>query len=196
MRLSLLFASSFVLSACASAPSGAVQRAAQTPGLPAITLPSTDGTPREARTLVQGSRATVIEFFTPHCPVQSTHDARLRSLAFEYTAKGVAFWAVDSEAGATVDQDREEVAARKYPFPVLIDRDAHLADALGADFSTYTVVLDDKGKVAYRGGLDSDRTHLTDDAQAYVKDALDDVLAGRPVRTSEGKALGCALRKR
>jgi hypothetical protein len=37
--------------------------------------------------------------------------------------------------------------------------------------------------------------HLHDDAQQFVRSALDDLLAGRSVRVPEGKTLGCALER-
>ena len=53
-----------------------------------------------------------------------------------------------------------------------------------------------RASCSVRGGFDSDKTELTPDAHFFVRDALDDLLAGRPVRAAEGKTLGCTLRRR
>ena len=45
----------------------------------------------------------------------------------------------------------------------------------------------------YRGGIDSDKTHLKADRTQFLAEALDDLTAGRPPRRPEGKTLGCAL---
>lgn len=164
--------------------------------LPAAHLESTDGHARDFPDAMRGARFTVLEFFSAHCPVQSAHDARLRALASDVGARGVTFFAVDSEIDASVERDRAEAAARGFTFPILVDTGARLADALGVDYATYTVIVDQEGRVRYRGGLDDDKTHLRDDAAMYVKDALEDLLAGREPRIAEGKTLGCALRKR
>jgi hypothetical protein len=102
---------------------------------------------------------------------------------------------VDSEVGGSPDADAAEAKRRGYPFSILTDRGAKLADALGAEYATYTVVFDSSGRVRYRGGIDSDKQRLHDDATFFLRDALDDLLAGRAVRTSEGKTLGCVLTK-
>ena len=68
-----------------------------------------------------------------------------------------------------------------------------IATAVGAESATYTVVVDRVGTIRYRGGIDSDRTHLTPDATPYLADALEDLLAGRAPRVPESRALGCAL---
>ena len=176
------------IAACAPAP-----RAASS--LPDATLLSSDG-PRRLAEIVQPGHVTVIEFFSAECPCQAAHDDRLRELAVAYRGRGVDVYAVDSEAGASTDRARNEALSRRYPFPILADPTGALADALGAEFATYTVVVDRLGYVRYRGGLDSDRTHVTPDASLWVRDAVDRLLAGGDPRPTEAVALGCALRRR
>jgi peroxiredoxin len=148
------------------------------------------------RSLSQGAPAAVIVFFAAHCPCQAAHDERLRQLHEAYAPRGVTFLLVDAEADATPERAMDEARRRRYPFPLRADPDGKLADALGARYATYTVVLDAAGRIRYRGGIDSDRKDLHDDARRYLGDALDDVLAGREVRVPEGKTLGCSLRRR
>ena len=98
--------------------------------------------------------------------------------------------------GARLARERRSEARRRgYPFPILRDRGAKLAEALGAKYATYSVVLDPQARVRYRGGIDTDKSHVHDDATAYLSDALDDLLADREPRVAEGKTLGCSLQK-
>jgi hypothetical protein len=136
---------------------------------------------------------TVLVFFSPTCHCLEQHDGRLRALFEAYHPRGVQVLMVDSEVRGSTRVDEAEAHRRGYPFPIVRDRGAVLADELGAQYATYSVVLDAAGRVRYHGGIDSDRNHLHDDATLYLRDALDDVLAGRPVRIAEGKTLGCAL---
>jgi hypothetical protein len=152
--------------------------------------------PSEVETLTQGAQLTVIEFFSSHCPCQSAHDARLLALHARFAERGVRFVPIDSEATATPDADRSEAAARHYPFPIVSDPDGKLADALGASWATFTVVIDGAGRVRYRGGIDSDKSHLTDDAEPWLENAIDSLLSGRDPALSETKALGCALQRK
>jgi peroxiredoxin len=154
-------------------------------------LPGTDG----AAHAVEPSQARlmVLFFFANHCPCQAAHDARLRDLYARYHVRGVDFLAVDSEVGATPSRDAAEAAVRGYPFPILIDQGGALAKRLGAQYATESFVIDREGTVRYHGGIDSDKRHLHPDATPFLRDALDDLLADRPPRRSEGKALGCAL---
>jgi peroxiredoxin len=162
---------------------------------PSASLVDESGATQSFRELAARAPFTVVVFFSASCPVQVAHDERLRALYDRYHARGVQFLAVDSEVGATPERDAGEAKSRGYAFPIWIDRGAAFADAMHAEYATFTVVVDRDGRVRYAGGIDSDRAKLHDDARVYVADALDDLLAGREPRQASGKTLGCALRK-
>lgn len=161
-----------------------------------VSLQSLDGTEQSLSKASAGARFVVVEFFSHHCPCQAAHDKRMIDLYESYKSKGVAFVLVDAEASATPERDRDEVKRRSYPFPLFIDRGAKLASRLDAEFATHVVILDlASGEVVYRGGIDSDHSHLTDDATPFVKNALDDLLSSKRVRKTDTKALGCVLQR-
>ena len=56
-------------------------------------------------------------------------------------------------------------------------------------------VLDAEGRVAYRGAPDSDWEDPRQDAD-WLRGALDDVLAGRPVSLPETEPVGCSIKWR
>jgi hypothetical protein len=160
-----------------------------------ITSPPLPGTDGAAHGIEPSASAqfTVVVFFANHCPCQAAHDPRLRDLYTTYHPRGIDLLIVDSELGASVERDNTEVVNRGYPFPIVIDRGGVLAHRVGAEYATETFVLDRFGNVRYHGGIDSDKHALHDDATPYLQNALDDLLAGVPLRRVESKALGCAL---
>ena len=182
MKLRLGLALALACASCAAAPHG-----------PAESLRGTDGAVHPIAPL-EGDRYAVVIFFSADCHVLRAHDDRIRQLAADFAPRGVRFWAVDSEVGATLERDRAEVARRGYGFPILLDPGAAVAKTFGAEYAGHTVVLDRAGHVVYRGGIDSDRVHLTDDAAPFLRDALADLVAGRPPRVAEAKVLGCVIR--
>jgi hypothetical protein len=157
----------------------------------AVVLRGTDGAVHPLEADLHAHPVTVVSFFSAHCPCQAAHDERLRALIAANAPRGVGFLVVDSEESASPDRDAAESRARGYPI-VLDDRGA-LARALGAEYATYSVILGSDGAVLYRGGFDSDRTHLTLGRTPLLAQALSDVLDGRAPRQAETKALGCAL---
>jgi peroxiredoxin len=174
-----------LLIACGGAP--------RAPVTPALTLGGTDGRTHALATETAQAPATVYVFYNSHCPCVSAHVARLKELHETYAPRGVRWFMVDSEVGASTERDVAFESEKTFGFPMLADVGGKLARATGAESATFSVVVDHDGKVRYTGGIDDDRSHLRDDATPYLKDALDDVLANRAVRRPEGKALGCAL---
>lgn len=191
----MVLKSSFILVALACASCGAGDRHAITGEAASTPLVGPRRETLDVRALAQRARLTVLIFFSPECPSLRVHEPRLLSL-FEYEhRRGVQFFMVDSEVGASTDRDVAEARNRGYPFPIFRDPGGKLADALGAEYAGYAVVLDSTARVRYHGGIDTDRTHLNDDATPYLANALDDLLADREPRVAEGKALGCSLQK-
>lgn len=159
-------------------------------------LTAPDGSARALRDVARAAPLTVAVFIAADCPCLDVHLERIRALATSYGARGVQFVAIDSEVGGTPGARGR--GRQDAPSAVSCARRrarAELADAVGAEFATYTVVVDCEARGAHRGGIDSDKRKLHGDATPYVADALEDALAGRPVRRSEGRALGCSLRK-
>jgi hypothetical protein len=79
------------------------------------------------------------------------------------------------------------------PFPTPIDKNATLARRLGAEYATESFIVDRQGVVRYHGGIDSDKTILHEGARLFLKDALEDLVSGRPPRLADATTLGCAL---
>ena len=160
---------------------------------PPMSLPATSGEPATYPRDLAASPFTVFVFFAHGCPCFGMHEARLRELVGAFGARGVRFVIVDSEVGRSIADDAEEAQKRALPVPVFLDPGAKLAKQLGAIYATYSVVVDAQGAIRYRGGIDSDKSHLRDDRTQYLADALADLTAGRAPRRAESKTLGCAL---
>jgi len=181
-------AAAALLASCTPAPSPTA------PAVPSLTLVDTAGTKTTFPAAFAAARLTVVVFFSDHCPCFRVHEERLREVVRVYGPQGVQVVVVDSEVSASQERDARVVLERGLP-AIALDPGARLADALEADYATYTVVFDAEGRLRYRGGIDTDKNVLHDDSKRFLRDALDDLLAGREPRIAEGKALGCALQK-
>jgi peroxiredoxin len=164
--------------------------------VPDLRFQATDGESYAIKQALGRAPLSVFTFFSASCPCQRAHDARLKELAEAYRARGVQFFAVDSEAGSTLAKDREEAKARQYGFPILRDEQGELAKALRVRFATGTVIVDSRGKVHYRGGIDQDKRQAKPGSRFFLREALDHLIAGAEPDPAEPKALGCFLRGR
>ncbi len=178
------------LASCVHAP--AIDQPISLPDTPLL---ATDRATYKLSDLVLGAPATVVEFFSADCPCQDAHDARLIALYQRYHSQGVRFVVVDANYSAALDHDLSEASDRHYPFPILVDPGGATIKALGAKYATYSVLLDPRGRVRYRGGFDSDRHPVSAHPKAYLEDAIGALLAGRDPDPAETKTLGCALER-
>jgi len=158
-------------------------------------LRDTDGRtwrPADARE----SKAVVLVFVVAGCPLADLYAPRLAELAREYGNKGAAFVAVGVNRQADVRDLARYARRHSLGFPVLLDADGAVADRLGAERSPEAFVLDKERKVRYRGRIDDQYgvgVKKPAPARRELVDALEAVLAGRPVAVPVTAAPGCPI---
>jgi peroxiredoxin len=167
---------------------------------PAFSLPDTFG---EDHALPdgEGTLATVVVFTCNHCPYALAWHDRILAVSRDYAERGVRMLAVNPNDGERYPRDSYEAMQRRveadggWPIPYLRDESQEVARAYGARTTPDVFVVDGAGRVAYRGAPDADSGDPSLDA-AWLRAALDDVLAGRPVRRAETKPVGCSVKWR
>jgi hypothetical protein len=138
----------------------------------------------------------VVAFLGTECPVNNLYLTTLAALQKTYGDRGVLFVGVNSNA-----QDEAAVVARHardagLPFPVLKDAGAAVADRFAARRTPEVFVLDGTRTARYRGRIDDRFDKGVRRARATrndLADALDAVLAGRPVERPVTEAAGCPI---
>ena len=141
---------------------------------------------------VQKAKATVFLFVSTQCPIANGYTPRLLDLAKDYQPRGVRFFLVNSNAEDTTAEVKKYAAERKFPFPAIKDDGTTLADRLNADTTPQAVIVDATGEVRYLGRIDDHRDRAKV-GQHDVKNALDALLAGQPVKTPRTLPFGCAI---
>jgi len=140
-------------------------------------------------------RIVVLEFWSFKCPVALTYNERMKALQARYEGRGVVLLAVDSNRNESALEVRRNVENLKLPFPVLLDPDGTLADRVRATLTPSAVILDGTGTLRYRGAIDNARAEGDPGRIAFVEEALDALLAGKPVPRAETPVSGCAIRR-
>ena len=142
-------------------------------------------------------KAVVIVFLSFDCPVSIGYAPVLAELAKTYEARGVTIIGVNSSDDADAVQLAKLGAEYKLPFPVLKDHSRAAADAFKANTVPEVFVLDHNAVLRYRGRIDDSYSkRLVRAARVTrhdLKDALDDLLAGKEVRTPVTAAVGCPI---
>ena len=147
----------------------------------------------------------VLEWFNPECPFVKKHygGGNMQNLQKQYTGKGVVWLTIDSNApgsqGSLTPEEAEKIASswNAHQTALLLDPDGKVGRAYGAKNTPNMVVINPDGKIAYEGAIDSKASPNPADIPSstnYVKVALDESLAGKPVSTPQTKPYGCSVK--
>ena len=149
-----------------------------------------------ADSLGPDGRAVCFAFLHPACPLAQEYGPVLNALADEFADQGIRFVGVICEgddAGA-VEAYRREFA---ITFPLRLDTDFALAEAVDATVTPEVVLVDRDRVIRYTGRID-DRYKIRGvmtpgDAEPELRRAIEDLLAGRPIREPRTEPAGCPL---
>jgi hypothetical protein len=147
----------------------------------------------EAEISLGKKKGLVVAFLSAACPCSNSHNRELAALAAEYPE--FAFVGVHSNPNELRDFALAYFKKAGLPFPVIRDRGGKLAGEFKALKTPHAFVVLPSGEAAYRGGVSSSRQFDPSVGHKYLREALEDLSANpsRPVRTPEGRTLGCAI---
>ena len=193
------------MAAALTAPTTA--RAAAMVGQPApdFTLVDSNGAKHSLSDLK--GKIVVLEWVNFECPFVGKHygSGNMQKLQKAYTGKGVVWLSINSSADGKqgyFPPDKINALMKEKgaaPTAYLIDADGAVGRAYGAKTTPHMYVIDAKGSLIYAGGIDD--TPSTDQADVataknFVRAALDEALAGKPVTTASSTPYGCSVKYR
>jgi len=166
---------------------------------PELALPDTSG--RITTLPMPGeAAATVVAWTCNHCPYALAWHDRLTAAAREYADRGVRFLAVNSNDAQRYPADSPEAMAARYDdaewgMPYLHDETQGVARAFGARTTPDLFVFDSDLSLRYRGAPDADHQDPAQGA-AWLRSALEALLAGREPEPAETEPVGCSIKWR
>lgn len=184
--ISLMLAAAVLLAGCSEA---------LPPDAPAVT----DVTGRSVQDLTQPAAGgwSVLLFVGTDCPVSNHYVPEIRRICAQYEPAGARCTLVYSDRQATAARVRGHVEEFGLDIPAVIDGRHALVTGAGASVTPQAVVYATGGVVAYSGRIDNLYAELGRPRQVAterdLRNALDDLVAGRAVRTPRTQAIGCYI---
>ncbi len=186
------------------APGMALAEGAQV-GKPAPDFTLTDLDGKTVKLGELKGKTVVLEWFNPECPfVKASHGVgSLVDTAKRHTAKNVVWLAINSSAagkqGSGADKNRAAAKTFGMEHPILLDETGKVGHSYGATNTPHLFVVDKTGALVYAGAIDNSpdgekKSPTGGKLINYVDAALEDVAAGRPVKTPSTKAYGCSVK--
>lgn len=177
---------------------------------PDFALPDTEGKVHKLSALK--GKTVVLEWFNPDCPFVKSARGKgpLSTLPKERSSDKLVWLSINSGApgkqGHGVDRNRAAIGEYAIGNPVLLDESGLVGRAYGAAKTPHMFVIDPKGVLVYRGGLDNAPMGVVDDTRPrpksaakgalarYVADALDALGRGEPIELADTPAYGCSVK--
>jgi peroxiredoxin len=190
------------LAAALLAPAAAL---AQSPGAaaPAFTLTDTAG--KSVRLADYRGKYVVLEWTNPECPFVRKHytSGNMQALQKEWGAREVVWLSINStntgsyefKTPAQMAQWMQSQGAAQMA--TLIDGTSAAARSYAARATPHMFVIDPAGAVLYNGAIDDRRTSNPADAKVarnYVRAALTEAMAGKPVTVASTSPYGCSIK--
>lgn len=149
------------------------------------------------------SKAVVVVFINHFCPNGRIYGKRLQDLATAYGGKGVSFIYISpsismEDGGPQVKALAEEVPRIGQPLYVLPDDRHQVTNQFGATKIPEVYVLQATGgnfQLKYKGAIDDNPQLESGVRDNYLRNALEAVLANRPVAVAEKRPFGCMIKR-
>lgn len=161
-------------------------------------LAGTDGE-RYSLDAFQGAKILVVVFSCNHCPYVQAYEDRMIAFHRDYSEKGVAFVAINSNEIEHYPEDSYEEMVKRakkkgFGFPYLRDGEQSVATAYGATHTPEFFVFDHDRKLRYHGRFDDNWKDPSQVKNEYVREAVEALLAGAEVTLSETYSIGCTIK--
>jgi len=190
---------------CRAEPAGLKALAIGDPA-PEFKLPGVDGQDYTLKSFADAKLLLVV-FTCNHCPTAQAYEERIIQLHADYQGKGVALVAISpndplavrldelgyTDVGDSFDDMKLRAKERKFAFPYLYDGETQATSAAYGVLATPQVFLfDHDRKLRYVGRIDDSdvKTVTSHDA----RNALDALLAGKPVPVEKTRTFGCSTK--
>jgi peroxiredoxin len=150
-------------------------------------------------------KTVVLEWTNNGCPYVGKHynSQNMQTLQKQATAEGVEWLTIVSSApgmqGYLTGPEAKAWKARvgAHSSDVILDPAGKVGRAYEAKATPHMFIVDKTGKLAYMGGIDDrpyDDPASLKGARNYVRAALDDLKAGRPVAQAVTRPYGCSVK--
>jgi peroxiredoxin len=160
-------------------------------------LPGVDGRRYSLESFADKPILAVV-FWCNHCPYVKAYESRVVSIQRDYSSKGVQLVAVNSNDEKSYPEDSfpemmKRAKEKGFNFPYLRDEPQDAVEAYGGVCTPHVFVFDKVRVLRYRGRID-DSKEESEVTTHDLRNALDDLSAGRDVRVPDTKPFGCSIK--
>jgi len=147
-----------------------------------------------------GKSALLVMFICRHCPYVVHVEQEIAKIGHDYRNSNLGMVAISSNDSSRYPDDApprlKEMAMRLgFAFPFCVDDTQEVAKAYRAACTPDFYLFDSDRRLVYRGQLDESRPGNNKPVTGRdLRAAIDAVLAGNPVNSSQKASVGCSIK--
>ncbi|GAB4049204.1 thioredoxin family protein [Spirosoma litoris] len=150
----------------------------------------------------RSQKGLIVVFMSNHCPFAKAYEDRVSALDRKFSSQGYPVLAIMPNDPTAYEEDSFEnmkVRAREksFPYAYTIDETQATARAFGVTRTPQVYVLKQTNNqfvMEYVGTIDDSPQDEASVQRRYVDEAVNSLLAGRPVQSPITKPIGCAIK--
>lgn len=174
---------------------------------PDFDLPGVDGRHHRLADFA-GAQVLVLVFTANHCPTAQAYEERIAALSRDYKDRGVALVAISpndpravrldelgfSDLSDSLDDMKQRARDTGIEYPYLYDGETQaVSRQYGPVATPHAFVLDRERKLRFQGRID-DGENPAKLTVSDTRNAIEALLAGRPVPVATTKVFGCSIK--
>ncbi|GAB5425846.1 MAG: thioredoxin family protein [Crocinitomicaceae bacterium] len=155
---------------------------------------------------LKGENGLIVVFSCNTCPFvvgSSSFDGwegQYNTIYEKAQAQNIGMVLVNSNAAKREGDDSKEAMRthkeeQGYKMPYVIDKDAKLADAMGAKTTPHVYMFDKDGKLIFKGSIDNSWDTKKEKLETYLNDAIEAVASGSDISVNSSTPRGCSIKR-
>ncbi|MEZ5016395.1 MAG: thioredoxin family protein [Flavipsychrobacter sp.] len=145
-------------------------------------------------------KGLLVMFSCNTCPYVIKSQARTKEMMDYAAEKGIGMVVINSNEAKRDGDDSKKAMTKyakkeKYTAPYVIDNNSAVADAFGATRTPEVFLFDASGKLVYKGAMEDQPTNPSESKELFLKDAIDNMLSGKPIDPNTTKSIGCTIKR-
>ncbi|MEM9078022.1 MAG: thioredoxin family protein [Bacteroidota bacterium] len=148
------------------------------------------------------AKGFLVIFTCNTCPYAVAYEDRIIELDAKYKSKGVPVIAINpnnpvAKPGDSFEKMKVRAKEKGFTFPYLLDEGQKVYPQYGATRTPHVYLLEKTASgnvVKYIGAIDDNYQDASKVEEKYVEDAVDAMLAGKEIKVTSTKAIGCTIK--
>ena len=143
----------------------------------------------------------LVMFSCNSCPYVIKNQSRTKAICSYALQNNIGVVLINSnEAHREGDESlaamKEYANEQHYNWPYTIDKNSGIADAFGASRTPECFLFNKDLKLTYHGAIDDSPSQPANVEREHLKEAINEMVAGKKVSVTETRSVGCSIKRR